>query len=144
MIYELLEYLKSKVESETKFKAVVLPALPGFYTLNTAYIIVPDSLSYEFAISSGTFSNFNIDIYFVVSDCNADDISTMSNNILKGYQSASQLANDVLPRGERSYSDDDMDANCRSLQISMKTWMTGGKIPVSVHVTTEWRAILKG
>lgn len=144
MIYDMLEHLKDKIESRTKFKAMVLPTLPGVYSLNTAYIIIPDNMSYEFAISSDVFSDFTIDIYFVVSDCNADDINTMSNNVLKGYQSANTLVQDVIPRGERSYSDGDMDANCSGLQVSMKSWMVGGKIPISVHVSTEWKAILKG
>lgn len=144
MIYELLEHLKSRIESTTQFRAMVLPTLPAVYTLNTAYIIIPDNVSMQFGISSDIFSDFSIDIYFVVSDCNADDMATMSKNVMKAYGSVKALINDILPRGGRSYSDSDMDANCHDINVSAKTWMTGGKIPISVDMSTQWRAILKG
>lgn len=144
MIYELLEHLKSRIESNTQFRAMVLPTLPGVYSLNTAYIIIPDNLSMQFGITSNVFSDFSIDIYFVMSDCNADDMSTLSKNVMKAYDSVKVLLEDVLPRGGRSYSDADMDANCHDVNVSAKTWMTGGKIPISVNMSTEWRAILKG
>lgn len=144
MIYELLEHLKSRIESTTQFRAMVLPTLPAVYTLNTAYIIIPDNVSMQFGISSDIFSDFSIDIYFVVSDCNADDMATMSKNVMKAYGSVKTLINDILPRGGRSYSDSDMDANCHDINVSAKTWMTGGKIPISVDMSTQWRAILKG
>lgn len=144
MIYELLEHLKSRIESTTQFRAMVLPTLPAVYTLNTAYIIIPDNVSMQFGISSDVFSDFSIDIYFVVSDCNADDMATMSKNVMKAYSSIKTLINDILPRGGRSYSDSDMDANCHDINVSAKTWMTGGKIPISVDMSTQWRAILKG
>lgn len=144
MIYELLEHLKSRIESTTQFRAMVLPTLPAVYTLNTAYIIIPDNVSMQFGISSDIFSDFSIDIYFVVSDCNADDMVTMSKNVMKAYSSVKALINDILPRGGRSYSDSDMDANCHDINVSAKTWMTGGKIPISVDMSTQWRAILKG
>ena len=144
MIYELLEHLKSRIESTTQFRAMVLPTLPAVYTLNTAYIIIPDNVSMQFGISSDIFSDFSIDIYFVVSDCNADDMGTMSKNVMKAYSSVKTLINDILPRGGRSYSDSDMDANCHDINVSAKTWMTGGKIPISVDMSTQWRAILKG
>lgn len=144
MIYELLEHLKSRIESTTQFRAMVLPTLPAVYTLNTAYIIIPDNVSMQFGISSDIFSDFSIDIYFVVSDCNADDMATMSKNVMKAYSSVKTLINDILPRGGRSYSDSDMDANCHDINVSAKTWMTGGKIPISVDMSTQWRAILKG
>ena len=144
MIYELLEHLKSRIESTTQFRAMVLPTLPAVYTLNTAYIIIPDNVSMQFGISSDIFSDFSIDIYFVVSDCNADDMVTMSKNVMKAYGSVKTLINDILPRGGRSYSDSDMDANCHDINVSAKTWMTGGKIPISVDMSTQWRAILKG
>ena len=144
MIYELLEHLKSRIESTTQFRAMVLPTLPAVYTLNTAYIIIPDNVSMQFGISSDIFSDFSIDIYFVVSDCNADDMATMSKNVIKAYSSVKALIEDILPRGGRSYSDSDMDANCHDINVSAKTWMTGGKIPISVDMSTQWRAILKG
>lgn len=144
MLYELLEHLRSRIESKTQFRAMVLPSLPGVYSLNTAYIIIPDNLSMQFGITSDIFSDFSVDIYFVVSDCNADDMITMSKNVMKAYNSVKVLIDDVLPRGERSYSDSDMDANCHDINISAKTWMTGGKIPISVNMSTQWRAILKG
>ena len=144
MIYELLEHLKSRIESTTQFRAMVLPTLPAVYTLNTAYIIIPDNVSMQFGISSDIFSDFSIDIYFVVSDCNADDMATMSKNVMKAYSSVKTLINDILPRSGRSYSDSDMDANCHDINVSAKTWMTGGKIPISVDMSTQWRAILKG
>lgn len=144
MIYELLEHLKSRIESNTQFRAVVLPTLPALYTLNTAYIIIPDNVSMQFGITSDIFSDFSIDIYFVVSDCNADDMSTMSRNVMKAYSSVKVLLEDILPRGGRSYSDSDMDANCHDINVSAKTWMTGGKIPISVNMSTKWKAILKG
>lgn len=144
MLYDLLEHLKSRVESQTSFKAAILPALPGFYTLNTAYIIVPSNMTAEFAITEEMFSEFTVDIYFVTSDCNADDVNTLSKNVLKGYESVKSLIDKVIPRGERSYSDKYVDANCKDIAVSMKTWMTGGKIPVSVHISTKWKAIIKG
>lgn len=144
MLYELLEHLRSRIESKTQFRAMVLPSLPGVYSLNTAYIIIPDNLSMQFGITSDIFSDFSVDIYFVVSDCNADDMITMSKNVMKAYNSVKVLIDDVLPRGERSYSDSDMDANCHDINISAKTWMTGGKIPISVNMSTQWGAILKG
>lgn len=143
MIYELLEHLKNEIESQTSFKAVVLPHLPGVYSLNTAYIIIPDDIQMEFAITSGSFSNFKVEIYFVTSDCNADDVNNLSRLVMKGYSSAKTLMDKVFNRGNRSYSDEDMDANCSDIAISMKTWLVSGKIPVSVNVTTSWMAIIK-
>lgn len=144
MIYELLEHIKDRIESQTSYKAVVLPHLPAVYTLNTAYVIIPDDIGMEFAITSDMFSEFNIDIYFVTSDCNADDVNTMSKLVMKGYSSAKTLLDNVFDRGNRSYSDADMDANCSDISVSMKTWLVGGKIPVSVNLTTKWKAIIKG
>lgn len=144
MIYELLEHLKNRIETNTQFKAMVLPTLPAVYSLNTAYIVVPDNVSMEFGITSEIFSDFTIDIYFVVSDCNADDMATMSRNVMKAYNSVKVLLEDILPRGGRSYHDTDMDANCHDINVSAKTWMTGGKIPISVNMSTKWKAILKG
>lgn len=144
MIYELLEHIKDRIESSTDYKSVILPSLPGVYSLNTAYIIIPDNITMEFAITSEMFSTFTVDIYFVTADCNADDISTMSRAIMKGYKSIGDILNKALPRGERSYSDGDMDANCYNVNVSMKTWMTAGKLPVSAHLSTNWKAILKG
>lgn len=144
MIYDLLEHLKSRIESQTNFKAVVLPSLPGVYALNTAYILVPTKMSAEFAITDQMFSDFTIEMYFVTSDCNADDVNTLSKNVIKAYSSVKTLVEDVIPRGERSYSDEYIDANCSDIAVSMKTWMTGGKIPVSVNISTVWKAIIKG
>lgn len=143
MIYELLKHLKDRIESQTSYKAVVLPHLPGVYSLNTAYIIIPDDIQMEFAISSGSFSNFKVEIYFVTSDCAVDDVNNLSKLVMKGYSSARTLLNDVFDRGNRSYSDEDMDANCSDVAISMKTWLVSGKIPISVNVSTSWHAIIK-
>lgn len=143
MIYELLEHLKSRIESETNYKSLILPALPGVYALNTAYIIVPDDVGMQFGITSDIFTDFTIDIYFVVSDCNADDMHTMSKNVMKAYSSVRTLLDSVIPRGQRSYSDSDIEANCYEVNASTKTWMAGGKIPISVNITTQWKAIIK-
>lgn len=144
MIYELLEHLKARIESNTGFKALILPSVPAVYELNTAYIIVPEKMGMEFAITEQMFADFHINMYFVTSECQADDMKTMSKNVLKAYSSVSQLLEDVMPRGGRSYSDEDMDANCYDLDVSMKTWMTAGKIPISTRISTRWKAIIKG
>lgn len=144
MIYGLLEYLKDRIESSTNFKAMILPALPGVYALNTAYIIVPDNVNCEFAITSEMFSSFVIDIFFVTSDCNVDDISTMTKNIAKAYSSAKSLVNDVLPRGARMYADNDIDASCSDVSVSMKSWLVANRIPISTHLSTRWKALIKG
>lgn len=143
MIYEFLEHMRQRIESRTNFKAMILPSLPAVYSLNTAYIIIPSNMPIDFAISNDMFAKFKVDIYFVTSDCNADDVSTMSKNVMKSYSVVKKLVDDIYPRSERSYSDADLDANCDSISVSMKSWMTGGKIPISTCISTSWKAIIK-
>lgn len=142
MIYELLEDLKSKIEENTGLKCNIVTDTPGNFELNTAYITFPRDFSADYLISSGAKAMFTVDIDIISYQCDANRIDLLYKNIKTAMSKVKLLLNKCIDRLLGAYSDNDMDANCYSYNISLKQWLTADKIIASTRLSLKYKALI--